>query len=280
MSQGTAAARTPCATCCSPWLKTEGSVASRVGPDLRRCPRLQSWTAGSAQVSDDVAGGGGAGRDPGGHRHLLGDPTRTAGPGRQARRQQPPRSKSAGERRRSPEEHDPAGRHARLPPAPARPATARMGRPSRGSPTPSSPRPSTSSSGHPTTPRPAPGTSWSAAASGTGPPRPTWRGERRPGWEPVDTAGIALPATGIGRTTPRERPHPRCRRSQPAARHSAPAGARAQKGRPLNTRRRSRHERCPPTVDIRLPGPGEHSAAGAAPPRLTTNPRTRSAHAG
>jgi hypothetical protein len=33
--------------------------------------------------------------------------------------------------------------------------------------------------------------------------RPTWRGERsRPGWEPVDTAGIALPATGIGRTTP------------------------------------------------------------------------------
>jgi len=33
--------------------------------------------------------------------------------------------------------------------------------------------------------------------------RPTWRGERsRPGWEPVDAAGIALPATGIGRTTP------------------------------------------------------------------------------
>lgn len=33
--------------------------------------------------------------------------------------------------------------------------------------------------------------------------RPTWRGERsRPGWEPVDTAGTALPATGIGRTTP------------------------------------------------------------------------------
>jgi len=33
--------------------------------------------------------------------------------------------------------------------------------------------------------------------------RPTWRGERsRPGWEPVDTAGLALPATGIGRTTP------------------------------------------------------------------------------
>ena len=33
--------------------------------------------------------------------------------------------------------------------------------------------------------------------------RPTWRGERsRPGREPADTAGIALPATGIGRTTP------------------------------------------------------------------------------
>ena len=32
--------------------------------------------------------------------------------------------------------------------------------------------------------------------------RPTWRGERsRPGWEPVDTAGTALPATGIGRVT-------------------------------------------------------------------------------
>jgi hypothetical protein len=33
--------------------------------------------------------------------------------------------------------------------------------------------------------------------------RPTWRGERsRPGWEPVDNAGLTLPATGIGRTTP------------------------------------------------------------------------------
>jgi hypothetical protein len=32
--------------------------------------------------------------------------------------------------------------------------------------------------------------------------RPTWRGERsRPGWEPVDTAGTALRATGIGRVT-------------------------------------------------------------------------------
>lgn len=33
--------------------------------------------------------------------------------------------------------------------------------------------------------------------------RPTWRGElSRPGWEPVDTADTALPATGIGRVTP------------------------------------------------------------------------------
>jgi hypothetical protein len=33
--------------------------------------------------------------------------------------------------------------------------------------------------------------------------RPTWRGERsRPGWEPVDNTGLALPATGIGRVTP------------------------------------------------------------------------------
>jgi hypothetical protein len=33
--------------------------------------------------------------------------------------------------------------------------------------------------------------------------RPTWQGERsRPGWEPVDNAGLTLPATGIGRTTP------------------------------------------------------------------------------
>jgi hypothetical protein len=45
---------------------------------------------------------------------------------------------------------------------------------------------------------------WHVLISGnlTGLVRPTWRGERsRPGWEPVDTAGTALPATGIGRTT-------------------------------------------------------------------------------
>jgi hypothetical protein len=46
---------------------------------------------------------------------------------------------------------------------------------------------------------------WHVLADGrlAGLVRPTWRGERsRPGWEPVDTAGNALPATGIGRVTP------------------------------------------------------------------------------
>jgi hypothetical protein len=46
---------------------------------------------------------------------------------------------------------------------------------------------------------------WHVLADGrlAGLVRPTWRGERsRPGWEPVDTAGTALPATGIGRVTP------------------------------------------------------------------------------
>lgn len=92
--------------------------------------------------------------------------------------------------------------HARLPPAPARPATARR---------------------RPAIPRitgaiiaeglyelvRAPGNAetraWHVLVSGrlAGLVRPTWRGERsRPGWEPADTAGIALPATGIGRTTP------------------------------------------------------------------------------
>ena len=45
---------------------------------------------------------------------------------------------------------------------------------------------------------------WHVLAGGrlAGLVRPTWRGERsRPGWEPVDTAGTALPATGIGRVT-------------------------------------------------------------------------------
>lgn len=46
---------------------------------------------------------------------------------------------------------------------------------------------------------------WHVIVGGTrvGLVRPTWRGERsRPGWEPVDSTGLALPATGIGRVTP------------------------------------------------------------------------------
>ncbi|HUZ35732.1 MAG TPA: hypothetical protein VMV17_05340 [Streptosporangiaceae bacterium] len=46
---------------------------------------------------------------------------------------------------------------------------------------------------------------WHVLVGGTraGLVRPTWRGERsRPGWEPVDNTGLALPATGIGRVTP------------------------------------------------------------------------------
>jgi len=45
---------------------------------------------------------------------------------------------------------------------------------------------------------------WHVLVSGVlaGLVRPTWRGERsRPGWEPVDAAGTAMPASGIGRTT-------------------------------------------------------------------------------
>jgi len=46
---------------------------------------------------------------------------------------------------------------------------------------------------------------WHVLVGGTrvGLVHPTWRGERsRPGWEPVDSTGLALPATGIGRVTP------------------------------------------------------------------------------
>jgi len=46
---------------------------------------------------------------------------------------------------------------------------------------------------------------WHVLVSGkrAGQVRPTWRGERsRPGWEPAGNAGLALPATGICRTTP------------------------------------------------------------------------------
>jgi hypothetical protein len=80
-------------------------------------------------------------------------------------------------------------------------------RPSGGSPTPSSPRAATSSSGHRTTPRPRLARPGRRQARRTGPP--TWRAERsRPGWEPVDTAGTALRATGIGRTTQPGMPAP------------------------------------------------------------------------
>jgi hypothetical protein len=52
IKQGPTAGRLRCRD--HTWLKTEGSVASRVGPDLRRCPRLRSRAAGSAQVSADL----------------------------------------------------------------------------------------------------------------------------------------------------------------------------------------------------------------------------------
>jgi hypothetical protein len=53
---------------------------------------------------------------------------------------------------------------------------------------------------------------WHVLVGGTrvGLVRPTWRGERsRPGWEPVDDAGLTLPATGIGRVTPAGNPRTR-----------------------------------------------------------------------
>jgi hypothetical protein len=46
---------------------------------------------------------------------------------------------------------------------------------------------------------------WHVLVEGTrvGIVRPTWRGERsRPGWEPVDVPGLALPVKGTGRITP------------------------------------------------------------------------------
>jgi hypothetical protein len=131
-----------------------------------------------------------------------GSTTRTAGPGRQVRRQQPPRSKSAGERGRSSEEHDPGGRPCQ---AAASARAARHGQEAAGHPEdhrrhhrrgPLRARPGLRPRRDPCLARPG-----RRQARGTGPP--TWRGERsRPGWEPVETTGIALPATGIGRTTP------------------------------------------------------------------------------
>ena len=92
--------------------------------------------------------------------------------------------------------------HARLPPAPARPATARR--------RPAIPRITGAIIAEGLyelvrAPDHAETRAWHVLVGGrlAGLVRPTWRGERsRPGWEPVDTAGIALPATGIGRTTP------------------------------------------------------------------------------
>jgi hypothetical protein len=47
---------------------------------------------------------------------------------------------------------------------------------------------------------------WQVLVGGTpaGLVRPTWQRERgrRPGWEAVDNAGMPLPASGTGRTTP------------------------------------------------------------------------------
>ena len=92
--------------------------------------------------------------------------------------------------------------HARLPPAPARPATARR--------RPAIPRITGAIIAEGLyelvrAPDHAETRAWHVLVGGrlAGLVRPTWRGERsRPGWEPVDTGGIALPATGIGRTTP------------------------------------------------------------------------------
>jgi hypothetical protein len=76
------------------------------------------------------------------------------------------------------------------------------GRPFRGSPTTSSPR-----AGYELVRAPdhAETRAWHVLIGGrlAGIVRPTWRGERtRPGWEPVDTAGIALPVKGTCRITP------------------------------------------------------------------------------
>jgi len=82
----------------------------------------------------------------------------------------------------------------------------------------------------------------------------------------------------------RERPHPRCRRSQPAARHSAPAGARAQKGRPLNTRppfppramyTNRGHPGCPAPASTPRPGPhrpGSRRTQGPVRPMQDEHP--------
>ena len=237
------------------------------------------------------AGGGGAGRDPGGHRHLLGDPTRTAGPGRQARRQQPPRSKSAGERRRSPEEHDPGGRPCQ---AAASARAARHGQ---------------DAAGHPEDHRRAiPRITDAIIAVGLYElVRAPDHAETR-AWHVLvggSLAGLVRPAPpGAGsaaapagsQSIPPESPCPPPGSAGPPP-PGTPAPAMPPQSAccaPFSASRSTSAERppaehapaVPATSDVHqpwtsgLPSPGEHSAAGAAPPRLTTNPRTRSAHAG
>ena len=95
-----------------------------------------------------------------------------------------------------------AREHVRLPPAAAQPATARR--------RPAVPRVTSAIIAEGRyelvrAPDHAETRAWHVLVGGrlAGLVRPTWRGERsRPGWEPVGTAGNALPATGIGRVTP------------------------------------------------------------------------------
>ena len=108
-------------------LKTEGSVASRVGPDLRRCPRLRSWTAGSAQVSADLGQAEGA---LAAIQEATGIYWETQ-PGPQAPDARHdgsslPEAKALVSEGVLPKSTIQADDHARLPPVPARPATARM----------------------------------------------------------------------------------------------------------------------------------------------------------
>ena len=85
---------------------------------------------------------------------------------------------------------------------------------------------------------------WHVLVSGkhAGLVRPTWRGERsRPGWEAVDNAGTALPATGTGRVTAGG--HARTRDA--AAVSLLTALLRQQE----NERKKATHEPRPPSVD-------------------------------
>jgi hypothetical protein len=94
---------------------------------------------------------------------------------------------------------------------------------------------------------------WHVLVGGTrvGLVRPTWRGERsRPGWEPVDDTGLALPATGTGRVTPAGNA-----RTRDAA---AVSLLRALQSQQENERRNKPPRRKrPPIVDITA-SPGPH----------------------